>query len=60
MTTTLCWVLVLVLLPLIVLLWATESRSTRIQRLRRQGQTWNEIAQRYGCSASTAKRWAHA
>lgn len=60
MTTTLCWVLIVLLLPLIVLLWATESRAVRIQRLRRQGQTWNQIASRYGCSPSTARRWANA
>lgn len=56
MTTALCWVLVLLLLPLHLLLWATESRHTRIQRLRRQGQTWKQIAARLSCSPSTAKR----
>jgi DNA invertase Pin-like site-specific DNA recombinase len=60
MTTALCWVLVVILFPVALLLWATESRHTRIQRLRRQGQTWKQIAARYGCSASTARRWATA
>jgi DNA-binding NarL/FixJ family response regulator len=60
MTTALCWALVLLLLPLHLLLWATESRHTRIQRLRRQGHTWKAIAARYGVSPSTAKRWAAA
>ena len=57
MNTALAWMAVLVTLPLIVLFWATESRSTRIQRLRRQGHTWKAIAARYGCSQSTARRW---
>ena len=60
MTTTLAWALVLLTLPVIVLLWATESRSFRIRRLRLQGQTWTAIATRYGVSPTTAKRWATA
>jgi len=36
------WVLVVVLFPLVLLLWATESRHTRIQRLRRNGATWKK------------------
>ena len=52
------WTLVLLLLPVIVLLWATESRHTRIQRYRRMGWSWQQIADRYRCSASTARRWA--
>ena len=60
MTTTLAWVLALLTLPFVLIFWATESRHTRIQRLRRQGHTWKSIAARYGCSPSTAKRWATA
>ena len=52
------WIIVLILLPVLILLWATESKSTRIQRLRKQGQTWKQIAERYGVSATTARRWA--
>ena len=60
MSTTLAVLLALLLLPLIVLLWATESRHTRIQRLRRNGHTWKQIAHRYNCSPTTARRWATA
>ena len=60
MTNALIWALVLLMLPIHLLLWATESRHTRIQRLRRQGQTWKTIATRYGVSASTVRRWATA
>ena len=54
------WIIVLILLPVLILLWATESKSTRIQRLRKQGQTWKQIAERYGVSPTTARRWATA
>ena len=52
------WALALLLMPLIVIWNLTESRHTKIQRLRSQGQTWKAIAGRYGVSATTARRWA--
>ena len=58
--TAFAWLLVLLALPVVVLLWATESRNTRIARYRRNGQTWPQIAARYGVSKSTARRWANA
>ena len=60
MTTTcrLAWAAVLLLLPLIVIWNLTESRHTKINRWRSQGQTWKAIAIRLGCSPTTAKRWA--
>jgi hypothetical protein len=57
-TCLLAWAAVLLLLPLHLLLWATESRHTRIQRWRRQGLTWAACAERLGCSPTTARRWA--
>jgi uncharacterized protein YerC len=60
MTTTFAFLLALLLLPLIILLWATESRHTRIQRLRKNGRTWKQISARYGVSQSTVRRWATA
>ena len=56
--TTVFWVTALLLLPILFILWLTESRSTRINRLRKNGATWEAIANRYGCSATTAKRWS--
>ena len=54
----LAWMLVLALFPVVLLLWATESRHTRIRRMRRNGATWKEIAARYGVSQTTVRRWS--
>ena len=48
--------LALILLPLIVLAWASESRQQRARRWRRAGLSQQAIADRLGCSRSTARR----
>ncbi len=48
--------LALILLPLIVLAWASESRQQRAKRWRRSGLTQQAIADRLGCSRSTVRR----
>ena len=60
MTTTTAAALLLaaILLPLLILLWATESRGQRIRRWRAAGLPWRVIAARLDCSRSTAARWA--
>jgi len=58
MTNALVWALVLLMLPLHLLLWATESKGTTVRRLRRQGLTWKSIAARFNASPSTVRRWA--
>ena len=52
----LAWVAVLILAPVILLLWATESRSQRARRWRQQGLTQQAIADRLGVSRTTARR----
>lgn len=54
------WALVLLLLPLHLMLWASESRGQRIRRWRANGITWAECGRRLACSPTTAKRWATA
>ena len=50
---------ILALIALIDL--ATMSRPRRVRLLKRQGLTWQQIADRYGVkSASTPRRWAAA
>ena len=55
-TTTLAILLALLLLPVLILLWATESRGQRARRWRRDGMTQQAIADRLGCSRSTVRR----
>ena len=50
------WVAVFVLLPLLILAWATESRQQRARRWRQAGLTQQRIADRLGCSRSTVRR----
>ena len=56
MSTTLAILLALLLLPVLNLLWATESREQRARRWRRDGMTQQAIADRLGCSRSTVRR----
>lgn len=44
MTTTFAIVIALLLLPLVILLWATESTEQRAKRLRSYGWTQRRIA----------------
>jgi len=50
------WVLVLLLLPLHLVLWAMEDRQQRARRLRRYGWPQQRIANHLGCSRSTVRR----
>lgn len=53
----LAWAVALLMLPVLILLWMTESRSSRLQRLKKS-HTWKQLGQRYGVSPTTARRWA--
>jgi hypothetical protein len=55
-TCALAWATVLLLLPLIVILWATESRPQRIRRIARTGASQRAIADRLGCSRYAVQR----
>jgi len=57
-TSALVAVLVLLLIPVILLWRLTETRQQTIHRLRRQGQTWQQIGARYGVHRTTAYRWS--
>jgi hypothetical protein len=54
------WLLLPLVTLLAALLWATETRHTRIRSWRAQGHSWRACADRLGCSPSTARRWAMA
>ena len=50
------WVAALILLPIVILLWATENRQQRARRWRKNGLTQQAIADRLSCSRSTVRR----
>ena len=58
MTTAILWVAALLLLPLLALWHFTKSKPQRIREMRQRGWSWRAIADRYGVSQSTARRWA--
>ncbi len=60
MTTITCLIataLALLTLPIIILLWVTESKQTKAKRFRKQGQTYKAIGQRLSISPTTARRY---
>ena len=44
----LAWAAVLIVLPVLILLWATESQEQRINRLSRKGWSQRRIAAHFG------------
>ena len=61
MTSLTCLVatlLALLTIPVVVLLWITESKQQRAKRLRSNGHTYKSIATRLNVSATTARKYA--
>jgi DNA-binding GntR family transcriptional regulator len=56
-TTTIAILIALLLLPVLVLLWATESNPQRARRMRGYGLTQQAIADRLGVSRTTVRRY---
>jgi DNA-binding CsgD family transcriptional regulator len=46
----------IILLPLLVLLWLTETRRQRAKRWRSYGWSQQRIAEQLGCSRTTVRR----
>ena len=55
-TTTTAFLLLLLTLPVVLLLYVTESRQHRCQRMRRNGWTLARIAKANGISERTVRR----
>lgn len=55
-STTLALIVAALLLPLLILLWVTESRQQRARRLRSYGWTQQRIADHLGVSRTTVRR----
>ena len=56
-TVILATLLAVLTIPLVVLLWVTESPQQRARRWRRTGSTYRSIGERLGVSQTTARRW---
>ena len=56
-TTLAALVAVFLLLPLLLLLWATESPRQRARRMRRRGHSYRTIGARLGVAHTTARRY---
>ena len=56
-TTLAALVAVFLLLPILVLLWATESPQQRARRMRRRGHSYRTIGARLGVAHTTARRY---
>lgn len=55
-TCVLAWAVALLLLPIVIILWATETRQQRARRWRASGWTQQRIADRLGVSRTTVRR----
>lgn len=55
-STILALIVAALLLPLLILLWATESKQQRARRLRSYGWTQQRIADHLGVSRTTVRR----
>jgi DNA-binding CsgD family transcriptional regulator len=55
-TCVLAWAVALLLLPIVIILWATETRQQRARRWRAAGWTQQRIADRLSCSRTTVRR----
>ena len=56
-TTMAAFVAVFFFLPVLVLLWATESPRQRARRMRRRGHSYRTIGARLGVAHTTARRY---
>lgn len=55
-TCALAWAAIVLTLPLVLLLWATEGREQRIRRWRAGGMTQKAIAERLGISTYRVRK----
>jgi uncharacterized membrane-anchored protein len=56
-TTLAALVAAFLLLPLLLLLWVTESPRQRARRMRRRGYSYRTIGARLGVAHTTARRY---
>jgi len=59
-TTITAAILALIILPVLILLWATESPQQRARRMRAAGQSCKDIGARLGVSHQQVSFWCRA
>ena len=52
------WLCAVLMVPLMLFIWALDTKKTRINRYRTYGWSWRKIGEIYGVSATTARRWS--
>ena len=57
-TCVMAWVVALLLIPIMLFVWALETKRTRINRFRSYGWSWKKIAAIYKVSPTTVRRWS--
>ena len=57
-TCAMAWLCALLMVPLMLFIWALDTKRTRINRYRSYGWSWKKIADVYGVSATTVRRWS--
>ena len=57
-TCVMAWLCAVLMLPLMLFIWALDTKKTRINRYRSYGWSWKKIADIYGVSPTTARRWS--
>ncbi|KGG19983.1 hypothetical protein [Prochlorococcus marinus] len=53
-TCALAWLCAVLMVPLMLFIWALDTKKTRINRYRSYGWSWKKIAGIYGVSPTTA------
>ena len=60
MATTILWISILVLLPILAIWHFSKPKGQRIREMRARGWTWKRVAAYWNCSPRTARRWSMA
>jgi len=57
-TCAFAWLCAVLMVPLMLFIWALETKRTRINRYRSYGWSWKKIAGISGVSSTTSRRWS--
>ncbi|WP_413678137.1 helix-turn-helix domain-containing protein [Prochlorococcus sp. MIT 0916] len=59
-TCVMAWLCALLMVPLMLFIWALDTKRTIINRYRSYRWSWRKIADIYGVSPTTVRRWSMA